>query len=432
MIHALVFDTDGPFRPEGAAPSAIPPETRIAGLSLLRRAVLMAWRAGAAEVTVIAADQNAAERWAHSERGLPVPVTVVCDSNGIAAMDADDRLLILSAHVLPGPGLLDRLVVRSREFDRSVGAVATGAPVSGPAVLLASDLAPALVAALPADAVRAVLRSPACQPFVVEDHVYRRLDTRVAVAEADRSLYVGLTSVTDGYIDRVFNRHISRWFTRRIINLPITPNQITLFHFALGLVAVWLFSQDPYWQNVLGAVLLQLSVALDCTDGEVARLKYQFSKFGSWLDVSLDNLLNIVLFAAIARSAAGTLGLPLSMALGALAVSGVVMCFLVIYTAARLQERYRSAGHRKLAATSRFSVHQPEGNRATRDRRSSLVDTVINEATSRDFTVLISLFALMGRLEWCAWVAAIGSHVFWILFTLIQVSTYRSANAESG
>lgn len=432
MTHALVFDTDAPFRPEGAALSPVPPETRMAGLSLLRRAILMAWRAGASEVTVVAADAEAASCWSRSETRLPVPVTVVCGAGGVPDLDPDDRVLILSAHVLPQPGLVDRLLIRSREADRSVGAVATAAAVSGPAVLLASDLLPALAEAAPADAVRSLLRSPGCEELVIDGSAYRRLDSLSAVAEADRSLYVGLTSISDGCIDRVFNRRISAWFTHRIIDLPITPNQITLFHFALGLIAVWLFAQGPYWQNVLGAALLQLSVALDCSDGEVARLKYQFSKFGSWLDVWADNIINIALFSAIAKSAAATLGLPLAISLGALAVTGILMCFLVIYAAARLQDRHRPAGRRKLAATSRLSTHHPDGGTGPRERRSTLVDQVINEATSRDFTVLVAAFALMGRLEWCVWAAAVGSHLFWMLFTMVQLGMYRSANAESG
>src|SRR5688500_8648703 len=99
--------------------------------------------------------------------------------------------------------------------------------------------------------------------------------------------------MTDGYVGRVFNRRISGWFTRRVINLPVSPNHVTLLHFALGLAGAALLWQAAPWQHLLGALLFQLSVALDCSDGEIARLKYQHSALGSWLDVAADNVVNI-------------------------------------------------------------------------------------------------------------------------------------------
>ena len=72
------------------------------------------------------------------------------------------------------------------------------------------------------------------------------------------------------------------------------------------------------------------TVALDCSDGEVARLKFQTSRFGSQLDVAADNIINVAVFAAIAKAAAGRLGSRLALTLGALSVIGVAMCVLVV------------------------------------------------------------------------------------------------------
>ena len=263
--------------------------------------------------------------------------------------------------------------------------------------------------------------------MLVDERSYRRLDTREALAEVDREMYRGLTSVTDGYVDRVFNRRISGWFTRRIINLPITPNQVTWFHFSLGLFAAWLFWQSAYWQHLLGAAFLQLSVALDCSDGEVARLKYQFSKFGGWLDVWTDNIVNIAVFVAIAHAAASQLGVPLSLRLGGLALLGVLMSVLVVFTMAKLQNRRRPGEASSLAVTNRFS----SDDQASRREKPTLLEVVMNEATSRDFSVLIVLCAVLGRLEWFAWLAGIGSHVFWMAFAVVQLSMLRTANAQS-
>jgi hypothetical protein len=65
-------------------------------------------------------------------------------------------------------------------------------------------------------------------------------------------------------------------------------------------------------------------------------------------------------------------------------------------------------------------------------KQETVVDRVINEATSRDFSVLVVACAILGRLDWFAWLAGIGSHVFWIAFGAIQWSMLRVRNAKSG
>lgn len=415
MIHAVVFDTDAPFLRDGAAPSPIPASERLVGLSLLRRAILMAWKAGAAAVTVVARDAEEARVWAASEVNLRVPVAVVTPEAPLPELEAEDWLLVLSAQVLPERGFVESLITAARESGVSVAAAGTGQLLCGPAVLSGGDLpAPAR-----AQALRTLLASTETVQLA---KTYWRLDSPAALKQADRDLYRGLTSITDGYLARVFYRYGSAWFTRRIINLPVTPNHVTWLHFALGLTGAGLLWQGVYWQSLLGALLIQVSVVLDCSDGEVARLKYQFSKFGGWLDVWADNLINIAVFAAVANASAKKLGVPLALTLGALAVAGVLMCILVIFSLAKLQSRRQPGEASSLAVTNRLSSN----DQAASGNRSTLVDAIINEATSRDFLVLIVLFALLGRLEWMTWLAAIGSHVFWITFAVIQLSMLRT------
>jgi len=415
MIRALVFDTDAPFLPAGAAPSPLSAAERLAGLTLLRRAILMAWKAGAETVTVAAPDAEQARQWAASEVGLRVPVTVVQAEAELPAPAEEDWTLVLSAQALPERGLLERLVRTTRETGRSGAAAGNPALLSGPAVLTGADLACAL--RRPGSLAERV-REALATADRVEAGIYQRLDSPEALRQADRDLYRGLTSITDGYLARVFYRRLSAWFTRRVIHLPVTPNHVTWLHFSLGLLAAALLWQGVYWQDVVGALLLQVSVVLDCSDGEVARLKYQYSKFGGWFDVWADNLINIAVFAAVAHASATRLGPSLALTLGGLAVAGVFMCILVIFSLAKLQSRRKPGEASSLAVTNRLS----SDNQAAADGQSGLVDAIINEATSRDFLVLIVLFALLGRLEWMTWLAAIGSHVFWIVFAAIQLA----------
>ena len=53
----------------------------------------------------------------------------------------------------------------------------------------------------------------------------------------------------------------------------------------------------------MGALLFQLSVIIDCCDGEVARLTFSESKFGQELDIWADNVVHMALFAGIACGA---------------------------------------------------------------------------------------------------------------------------------
>jgi len=417
VIRAIVYDTDAPFVNSGAA-STVDPHARLAGLSLVRRAVLTAWRAGAEEALIVASDHHAAEAWSRSEQGLPIAVNGITPDAVGARLGAEDLLLVQAAQVHAPVSCLEQLVLQARETGCGVR-FTTAENATVPAALHSADVRRSgLVQAL---------RSLPPTPPPREAGVPRRLDTAETLRGVDQDMYRGLTSISDGYIDRVFNRHISGWFTRRIINFPITPNQVTYFHFTLGLIAAWLFWQGAYWQCVLGAVLFQLSVALDCSDGEVARLKFQFSKFGSWLDVITDNIVTLAVFVAVAKSVYVRYGLQLGLTVGAMMVTGVLMCIAVIFTLAKLLERQQPGEASSLAVTNRLSSN----DQGKLQKQETVVDKVINEATSRDFSVLVVACALTGRLDWFAWLAAVGSHVFWIVFGLIQWSMLRVRNAKS-
>jgi phosphatidylglycerophosphate synthase len=393
------------------APTEVPPDARLAGLTLVRRAVLTAWRAGASEALIVARDAEAAARWSASEQKLPVPVRVITPDQPLPTAGPEDLALIQAAQIHTSTAGLEALVQAAADLRPGEALAAEGFPL------------PAVVRALSVERA-SDLRAIAARPAALPAGSVRALDSMETLRRVDRDMYRGLTSISDGYIDRVFNRHISGWFTRRIINLPVTPNGVTWLHFSLGMLGAWLFWQGQPWQVVLGAVLFQLSVALDCSDGEVARLKFQFSKFGSWLDVITDNIVTIAVFVAVARSVYVRYGVTLGLTLGALMVTGVLMCVLVVFSMAKLQERRRPGEASTLSVTNRLSSSDQGKN----EKQTSLVEAVINEATSRDFSVLVVACALTGRLDWFAWLAAIGSHVFWIVFAAVQWSMLRRTN----
>jgi phosphatidylglycerophosphate synthase len=70
----------------------------------------------------------------------------------------------------------------------------------------------------------------------------------------------------------------------------ITPNQLTVLGFILGVIASVLFWVASPWALVLGAGCFHLSFVLDCMDGKIARLKGTGSLLGGWLDYFMDHL----------------------------------------------------------------------------------------------------------------------------------------------
>jgi hypothetical protein len=55
-----------------------------------------------------------------------------------------------------------------------------------------------------------------------------------------------------------------------------------------------------YSAGIIGAILLQASALIDCVDGEVARIAFRESPMGKWIDITLDQVVHIAVFAAIA------------------------------------------------------------------------------------------------------------------------------------
>jgi hypothetical protein len=108
----------------------------------------------------------------------------------------------------------------------------------------------------------------------------------------------------DGFFSVFFLRKFSKLFTWAAVRLKMTPNQVTLISFAVGLYSAYQFSLGTFWSIFAGAALLQLSIIIDCVDGELARYTRQFSQLGAWLDAITDRIKEYLVFFALAYGAA--------------------------------------------------------------------------------------------------------------------------------
>jgi hypothetical protein len=109
----------------------------------------------------------------------------------------------------------------------------------------------------------------------------------------------------DGFYSTFVVRRISRRLTPLAIRWGLRPNPITVASLVIGLAAAGAFATGERVGLVAGALLLQLSLVVDCVDGEVARYTRAFSSLGAWLDASTDRVKEYACYAGLAYGAGG-------------------------------------------------------------------------------------------------------------------------------
>jgi len=103
-------------------------------------------------------------------------------------------------------------------------------------------------------------------------------------------------------------------------NSWVTPNHLTCLRLLFGILAAVSFSLGNYFWANIGACCFVISNFLDHTDGELARLTGNMSKFGHYFDLASDAIVNIILFIGIGiglmQSSLGWLALPMGILAG--------------------------------------------------------------------------------------------------------------------
>lgn len=82
----------------------------------------------------------------------------------------------------------------------------------------------------------------------------------------------------------MYMREISLHIDPYLVNTKITPNQLTYLMTVCGVLAAPALLVPGIAGAVLGVVMVQLYLLLDCVDGEIARWRKQFSLGGVYLD----------------------------------------------------------------------------------------------------------------------------------------------------
>jgi phosphatidylglycerophosphate synthase len=133
------------------------------------------------------------------------------------------------------------------------------------------------------------------------------LGDAAAVRRAEWALIRRMNKSFEGPVDALINWRVSMPITRVLArrSLAVTPNQVTLAAIAVGLAAALLASRAGYAMLALAGVLLELNSILDSCDGELARLRYQYSRLGQWLDNLADDVVDNVFLIAVGAALGG-------------------------------------------------------------------------------------------------------------------------------
>ena len=91
----------------------------------------------------------------------------------------------------------------------------------------------------------------------------------------------------EGLVEPI-NRYLHVPVAARIVsilkNSPVTPNQVTYASVFFGLASALAFCQIDIWWIVIAGFFLEISLILDCADGQLARAKNCATDFGRLLD----------------------------------------------------------------------------------------------------------------------------------------------------
>ena len=85
-------------------------------------------------------------------------------------------------------------------------------------------------------------------------------------------------------VNRYIQDPIAKQIVRFLKNTPITPNQVTYFSVLVGFASGYTFSFASPESLILGGILLEATLVLDCVDGQLARAKGMASEWGRLID----------------------------------------------------------------------------------------------------------------------------------------------------
>lgn len=111
-------------------------------------------------------------------------------------------------------------------------------------------------------------------------------------------------------IDLFFYRPLAFLLIKIIYNTRITPDNLTLAAIITGLIGGFFYAFGLQWTCYVGASFYILFIILDCSDGQLARLKKNSSSIGRLLDGIADYVVVTAIYIGIAIGYSQKEGVP--------------------------------------------------------------------------------------------------------------------------
>jgi phosphatidylglycerophosphate synthase len=394
----------------------VPPSARLAGLPLAERVLRPVQRAGYARVLVWLPDEtcsrNARARLRRIFKDSAHAVSIVNNESTWRALLSDLPANAPLTAIGPGTIVSRTLLEEAREMPVAAGTVRTvpaGADHQASGLLrltAAAAMRPADVAGLLADNRGRPHELPSGEDVAMgRAQLALQINDVADLASAEITIRRASYKATDAKLAR-FNRRMSLPISIALIPTPLTANQLSVILVAIGFYSAWLFSIGHYAAGVLGAFLSLSASVLDGCDGEIARLKYQESALGCWIETFGDYSYYIAIFIGLTIGAVRQTGWDGFYWLGAIALGGTLLSFaLLIY----LRSRITSGQPEKLHAIARARFKASGGSRI-----SKLIWRISFVATRAAMPYGIMALALVYALPAVVLLAALGANIYWV------------------
>jgi phosphatidylglycerophosphate synthase len=404
----------------------VAPFARVAGLPMAERVLRSAFRAGYTRVIVFA-DASIAGGLRTIARQIRGDVTITTSEPGwieaLSLIDVHTCVTAVGAGTVVSPALLEdaAAIMRLPAAQQSMAACAEATaprdvpaggkwPVSGVVRVRAGDAIDVRSLSRELDD-RLMSGAPLPSGEDVSQHRGRlvlRLVEPDDIERAEQTIRRSSYKNTDNTLAR-FNRRMSLPISIALIRTPITANQVSVALVAIGFYSAWLFSTGHYVTGVLGAFLSLAASVLDGCDGEIARLKYQESALGCWIETFGDYSYYIAIFAGLTVGAVRRTGWPIFYWLGGVALAGTLVAFaLLIYLRGRITAGQPEKLH--TIAKERFKAEPSWWSR--------IIWRISFVATRSAMPYGIFALSLVGLLPLVVLLAAIGSNTYWISLVL--------------
>jgi phosphatidylglycerophosphate synthase len=372
---------------EGAAPT-----DSVAGLPLALRTLLTLQKEGVERALIVCREEDGESIDALRRDGRVRIETERVSSLSDAGARAQGPVLLARHDAIVDPSIYRELRGETLGAARAVVA-ARGGERLGP-MLVAKE---ALQGDSADDLARRLQETGTLRDLEVGDRFAFDVRTREGRRGATHALFEACRKPVDGMVSRNLNRHVSLFISRRIVELPITPNMVSALTFLIGVAGSAYATRGGYVPMLVGAVLFQWNSILDGVDGELARVRFQGSKLGEWIDTVSDDLTNVIFYAAVGWGA-HRMSVPAWLPwLGAVAAGGGVLTSAMYYT--------------ELVRLGRGDFYALEWRQGPKGLVGSIY-AMLHLLFKKDFFILLFVgFAVLGALPWALPVMALGTVV---------------------